>query len=564
MGEGKALVPAAAPHTHSGHWGEARGTLAEERRTAASLRMEEGVDPFPWKEVERATGAETIQGNALSLQFEGPSTFDTWIQAILSARRFVYFENYVVRDDRVGRAFRDALITKARQGVPVFVLHDWLGCWATPRRYWRPLREAGVHVRAFNPPALALGDPLGALQRDHRKLVAVDGCRAFVGGFCVGDEWTGTATRAPWRDTGVEIRGPAAWAAAQAFERVWAEAGAATADLSASAPVPERAGDTPVWLVEGEPGRARVYRTLHLATARARERVWITDAYFVAPRPLSEALAAAARQGVDVRILLPANNNWPLVGAMSRGGYRFLLEAGVRVFEWIGPMIHAKTSVVDGVWCRVGSSNLNSASLLGNWELDVGVLDPELGAQMEGLFIADLASSVEIVLPGRQVAVPARPWEPVLGPGRRASLDPEGTLADRLEEQLRSLGKGTNPRLRIAPFVRAGASLGDALAGNRPLGREDRAVLGTLSAMVLIPAVLAALFPTAVGWVVAVTGLWFGGILAVRAFLQAARARAEERGRGPSEGAPPSGASRGAGPDFESVRETERGPIASE
>jgi cardiolipin synthase len=299
--------------------------------------------------------------------------------------------------------------------------------------------------------------------------------------------------------------------------------------LAAALDDPLPAGETPVWLIEGEPGKARVYRTLHLAIARARRSVWITDAYFVAPRPISEGLASAARQGVDVRILLPANNNWPLVGSASRGGYRFLLEAGVRLFEWQGPMMHAKTSVVDGLWCRVGSSNLNNASLLGNWELDVVVLDGGLGSQMEGLFMADLASSVEIVLPRRRVQVQEQPRVPAIDPTRKESLEPEGTLPKRLEQQIRSMGTGQAGRLRIAPFVRVGASLGDALAGNRPLGREDRTVLGTLSVMVLVPAVLAALFPAVMGWAVAVTGLWFAVILGVRAFLQARRARAEER-----------------------------------
>lgn len=206
-----------------------------------------------------------------------------------------------------------------------------------------------------------------------------------------------------------------------------------------------------------------------------------------------------------------------------------MLESGVRVFEWQGPMMHAKTSVVDGLWCRVGSSNLNNASLLGNWELDVGVLDAGLGSQLEGLFMADLASSAEIVLPGAKTSPPPLPKPVPVDPTPKESLDPEGTLPERLEQQIRSIGTGRSGRLRIAPFVRAGASLGDALAGNRPLGREDRTMLGTLSVMVLVPAVLAALFPTVAGWAVAITALWFAVILGVRAFLQARRARAEER-----------------------------------
>ena len=479
-----------------------------------------------WDQIERATGSPTLLGNQIRLQFEGSASFDAWLEAIDGARRFVYFENYVVRDDRVGRAFREALIAKAHQGVPVLVVHDWLGCWATPRRYWKPLRDAGVQVRAFNRPSLAIGDPLGVLQRDHRKLVVADGEVAFVGGFCIGEEWTGSRSRPPWRDTGVEIRGPAAHSAALAFERLWGEIGEPSFLAATLSPPPDE-GPTPVWLIEGEPGKARVYRTLHLAATRARSRIWVTDAYFVAPRSVTEALSAAARQGVDVRILVPSHNNWPLVGSLSRGGYRSLLENGVRIFEWQGPMIHAKTAVVDGSWSRVGSSNLNSASLMGNWELDVGVLDPDLAGQLEGLFLADLASAREIVLPGR----------PTLPAGRlpgeadtpKALLDPEGTIPERIEQQLRSRGATGGRRVGMAPLVRAGSVLGGALAGNRTLGREDRTVLGTLSVAILVLAALAAIFPVFVGWAVAVVATWFGVVTGIRALAQRRRARAAER-----------------------------------
>jgi cardiolipin synthase len=502
--------------------------------------------------MERAAGVAEIRGNALRLQFEGSSTFDAWLDAIDRARRFVHFENYIIRDDRVGRAFREALVAKASEGVPVRVLYDWVGSWATPRRYWKPFREAGVEVRAFNRPSVR--DPFGVFQRDHRKLVCVDGEVAFVGGFCVGVEWSGTGKEPPWRDTGVEIRGPAAAAASGAFERIWAELGAPVppelhADPARAGPV----GETPVWVIEGEPGRSRVYRALQLVAAHARRRLWITDPYFVAPRPVSEALSAAARDGVDVRVLLPAHNNWPWVGSLSRGGYRSLLDAGVRLFEWQGPMIHAKTSVADGIWGRVGSSNLNTASLLGNWEIDVGVLDESLAAQLEGLFLADLTSSVEIVLPRRRISMyeggpPAGEHEPhgtqapddggahpeAHGhlPARRESLEPVGPLTERLAGEIqRSLrtGSGGSTGWRIADFVRAGSAFGDAIAGHRTLGREDRTVLGTAATALLVLAVLLAIFPTAAGWTLAVVLGWFAIVLAVRALIQARRARVAEQ-----------------------------------
>jgi len=482
----------------------------------------------------RATGAERVDGNAIRLQFDGPDTFDAWIEAIDRAETYIHFENYILRNDRVGRVFRDALIRKAAQGVQVRVLYDWVGSWATNRRYWKPFREAGVEVRAFNPPSVR--NPFGILQRDHRKVVCVDGEVAFVGGFCVGEEWAGKGGHAPWRDTGIEMRGPAAAVCARAFQRIWEQIGEPVAREARSRPQDvEPVGDTPVWIIEGEPWRSRVYRETQLIAASARERIWITDPYFVAPFPVGEALTAAARDGVDVRILLPAHNNWPLVGTLSRGGYRGLLEAGVRIFEWQGPMIHAKTTVADGLWSRIGSSNMNFASLLGNWEIDVGVLDEDLAAQMEGLFLADLASSVEIVLPRSSAVVPeAGPSAGDEGPEPEAaraqtSLDPGRTIQERIRK-LREGPRGSTG-WGIADFVRAGSVLGDALAGHRTLGREDRTVLGTAAGLILVIAAVSAFFPWLVGWFVAVMAGWAGIILGVRAVIQAQRARREEEER---------------------------------
>ena len=489
---------------------------------------------FPWKAMDRATGDPVVAGNTLKLQFEGPHTFDAWIEAIEGAERFVHFENYILRDDRVGRAFREALVAKARQGVAVRVLYDWIGCWATPSRYWSPFREVGVEVRAFNRPSVR--DPLGVLQRDHRKLVCVDGRVAFVGGFCVGEEWAGSGEQPPWRDTGVEIAGPAAAAAGRTFERVWALLGDPVPEETRMSPDGEPlVGGTPVWVIDGAPGRSRVYRTLQLVAAHAQRRIWITDPYFLAPRPVAEALGAAARDGVDVRILLPAHNNWPWVGSLSRSGYRSLMESGVRLFEWQGPMIHAKTSVADGVWSRVGSSNLNAASLLGNWEIDVGVVDEGVAGQLEGLFLADLASSVEIVLPRRHISLLRAAAQEELSPGEpttpKTPIEPEGKLPERLgRRRLQPRAGRGSTGWRLADLVRTGRTLGDALAGNRTLGREDRTVLGTGAVLLLLVAILAGFLPRLIGFLVASVAGWLGLVTSVRALMQARLARIEERG----------------------------------
>lgn len=474
--------------------------------------------------LQRATGTAASDGNRVELQFEGPTTFERWIEVIGAARRFVHFENYVVRDDRVGRAFRDVLVEKARQGVSVRLIYDWVGCWATPRRYWAPLHAAGVEVRAFNRPSIR--DPYGVFQRDHRKLVAVDGEVAFAGGFCIGEAWAGRGQDPPWRDTGLEIHGPAAATAANAFERIWDVMGDPVPEEFRGKPSAcDAAGDTPVWVIEGEPGRTRVLRTLLLIASMVRERFWITDPYFVAPKSVSEALVAAARQGVDVRVLLPAHNNWPLVGSLSRGGYRFLLENGVRLFEWQGPMIHAKTSVADGVWSRIGSSNLNSYSLLGNWEIDIGVMDPSLAGQLEGLFLADLTSSIEIVLPRRKVSPSGADRPDRRDAPRQSSLDPQDPLPERALALLRE--NPTLSGLRVAQLVRAGAQFGEALAGNRLLGPEDRAVLGTVATILLVVTVALVLIPKVVAWSLAVVFAWIWLIITVRVMSAKRRAKKE-------------------------------------
>jgi len=187
-------------------------------------------------------------------------------------------------------------------------------------------------------------------------------------------------------------------------------------------------------------------------------------------------------------------------------------------------MMHAKTTVSDGAWCRVGSSNMNSASLMGNWELDVGVLDRGLAAQLEGLFLADLASSREIVLPRTDVAGARAHPAGEGGAPRQVPLDPQGTLAQRWGSI-----RATRTTGRLgAPLVRAGSALGGALAGNRTLGREDRTVLGTVAIVILLFSALAAFAPTLVGWMVAAVGIWFGTVTGIRAFAQRRRGRAEE------------------------------------
>jgi cardiolipin synthase A/B len=362
-------------------------------------------DPSVASSINRAAGGRPVPGNQVGLLIDGPDAYRAMLDTIARASRWIHFENYIIRDDSEGRRFADALIARAREGVHVRVLYDAVGSFSTRRRLWRHLRDGGVEVRPFHP--LRVLSLISNISRNHRKLVVADGARAVMGGLCIGCEWTGSAIEGaqPWRDTAVEVAGPAAAVLDQAFARTWEIAGGRIPDEDTAGRV-EPQGAAEVRVISGEPGRERTYRVVELLTAGSISRLWITDAYLVAPPRLFQALRDAARDGVDVRLLVPGSSDLPLVRNLSRIGYRDLLRSGVRIFEWEGPMLHAKSLVADTRWVRIGSSNLNPSSLLGNYELDVLIEAPTLAEAMERQFRLDIAQSREVTR--RRVRGPQR------------------------------------------------------------------------------------------------------------------------------------------------------------
>ena len=255
------------------------------------------------------------------------------------------------------------------------------------------------------------------------------------------------------------------------------------------------AGDDDVRVVIQEPGKLRILRVLELLTADVTQRLWIADAYFLAAPSLLQSLMAAAQDGIDVRILLPATNDLPIVGALSRTGYRQLLEAGVRIWEYTGVMMHAKSTVADGVWGRVGSTNLNITGLVTNWELDVVGEGPAFGAQMEAMFEADLANAREIRL---------------LGGGQRPRAQPERRLrpAERAARRQAQRQMPDRRSAAVATLSRVGQlALHDSDAA---LSQHERAVTATISGIVLGISVLGARFPRLLAWPLAAVGVLLG------------------------------------------------------
>ena len=438
----------------------------------------------------RASGAPLVPGNDVSLLKDASQNYPAWLEAIAAARRTIHFESYIIHDDAIGEQFAQALAARARAGVRVRLIYDWLGAVGkTSGRFWRELRAAGVEVRCFNP--LSLSSAITWLSRDHRKMLAVDGQVGFVTGLCVGRYWVGDAARGiePWRDTGIGVRGPAVADLERAFARMWA----LTGQPIPAAEVPTRdslpaAGDVAVRVIASMPGTAELYRLDQFIAAAARRTLWLTDAYFVGTSAYVQSLRAAARDGVDVRLLVPgATDIWILRG-LSRAGYRPLLEAGVRVFEWNGTMLHAKTAVADGRWARVGSTNLNLQSWIGNWELDVAVEDEGFAARMEAMYLDDLGRATEITLTARARVVKSAeaPRRPAGQPG--------------------SAGRAA------AGAVSIGSAVGAAMTGRRALGPAEARIMGMAGLVLLVLGLLALVWPWIIAGPLAVGALW----LAVR------------------------------------------------
>jgi cardiolipin synthase len=354
--------------------------------------------------------ARVSTGNKVTLLRDGPATFDAMLALIAGAREQVSLESYIVRSDDVGQRFAPELISAARRGVRTRVLWDWIGSRTTSPAFLRMLRDAGVAVRIFNLPSLRRRW-FGFLPRDHRKLLVVDGAAGVIGGIGLGHEWTTGMHQhsqggfSAWRDTAVQIEGPAAADMDRAFEHSWDRARSArhqvrTGTSQGVAPTDAMLDDGPsmVAIVEGEPGRYRVARSLEIMSVAAARSIWISDAYFMPNLALVEALSGAARDGVDVRLLVPSRGDHPWMIHATRRYYPRLLGSGVRIWEWAGEMMHAKTSVVDGRYVRVGSTDFNILGLAINFELDAMIDDPVLGAAMNTMFEEDIAHSNPITM----------------------------------------------------------------------------------------------------------------------------------------------------------------------
>jgi len=451
------------------------------------------------KTFERIAEAPLIHGNEVSLLIDAEENYPAWLAAIDSAKRYIHFESYIIHDDDQGKLFAERLMAKAKDGVRVRVVYDWLGGFGkTSRRFWKRLSAAGVEVRCYNP--FDFLRPLGWINRDHRKIISVDGEVSFVTGLCVGSMWAGYPEKEipPWRDTGVMIRGKAVAEIEKSFAEIWALLGEPIpSDEIADADSIADAGNKSVRVVSGHPGNARLYRLDQLFGSLAQETLWLSDAYFAGTDAYIETLRSAASAGVDVRLLVPSANDIFVMSAVSRSGYRSLLESGVRIWEWNGPMMHAKTAVIDGFWSRVGSTNLNISSWVGNAEIDVVVEDVDFGKRMQEMYLEDLENATEIVLDENRRARPVAP------------------MPKHKSNGIRGIGKGKGRYGSTALLIGSTIGASISVGAMRSVKSIEWKVTLLTGALLMLIAAVSFRYPKAIAFTVGVLALWLALALTI-------------------------------------------------
>jgi cardiolipin synthase A/B len=355
---------------------------------------------------ETISGRPLNAGNKVTLLVDGPATYAAMSKLIQNATDHVNFETFTYEDDATGRGFADILLQKAAQGVQVNLIYDAVGSLQTSSSFFRHLRGSGIQVLEFNPinPVAARGRWLQTItHRDHRKLLIGDGAVAITGGVNITSDYSASISESshrekdklPWRDTDVQIEGPAVAEFQRLFMDTWKrENGPELAKKNYFPPL-KQAGNELVRVIGSTPGRlSRTTYMMYLAAIScALNTIHLTSPYFVPDEQMLNALTDAAKRGVDVKIILPAKSDSEMAFYAGRSHYSQLLSSGVKLYEHRNTILHAKTAVIDGVWSSVGSTNMDLWSFLRNDEVNAVILGREFANQMEAMFIRDIENS---------------------------------------------------------------------------------------------------------------------------------------------------------------------------
>ena len=396
---------------------DARGPIPEKKAAAIldRLKQNSGAIDILDKQIaleQAIVGSPLVAGNKATLLQDGPATYAAMFAAIGQARDHVNLESYIFEDDEVGEQFAQLLLVTQARGVQVNLIYDSVGGFNTPKSFFEQLTRGGVAVLEFNPiNPFSVKKAWRPNNRDHRKLLVVDGKVAFLGGINIssvyssGSILSGSNKRRPeksaWRDTHLQIDGPVVAEFQKLFLQTWQKQQGPELAKKDYFPVLKAQGKELVRAIGSTPDDpfSLIYLTLISAIGNAENQIYLTTAYFVPDPQLLKSLVEAATRGVDVKLILPSRSDSAVVFHAGRAHYTELLQGGVKVYEHAGALLHAKTAVIDGVWSTVGSTNLDWRSFLDNDEINAVVLGREFAQKMQVMFDADLASSQAIDLP---------------------------------------------------------------------------------------------------------------------------------------------------------------------
>jgi len=349
-----------------------------------------------------------LLGNKVKLLQDGAETYPAMLAAIRSARDHINLESYIIEDDEIGRQFTDLLLEQQARGVQVNIIYDSVGGISTPKAFFDRLSARGIAVLEFNPiNPFASMTPWLINNRDHRKILVVDGRIAFIGGINISSVYSGGSVSSqsnkggqtrPWRDTDLQLEGPVVAELQKLFLSTWAKQRGRPLAAREYFPPLKAEGDAIVRSIGSTPDDpfSLIYLTLMSAIGNAEKHIYLTNAYFVPDPQFLKALTDAAGRGVDVKLVLPSHSDSALVFHAGRSHYSQLLKGGVRLYEREGAVLHSKTAVIDGVWSTVGSSNLDWRSFSDNDEVNAVVLGREFAQQMLTAFASDVKASQAI------------------------------------------------------------------------------------------------------------------------------------------------------------------------
>ncbi len=354
---------------------------------------------FSRRNIEKIYGTPFTDGNNVTLLWKDKELFHNIFNRIKEAKELICLEFYIFRNDETGNELAEILKQKASEGVKVYILYDHFGSFVTSIKFWKDLKQSGIRIRASRP--FKWTAPFHYVHRDHKKLIIIDGDKAFTGGLNIANEYRGYhrfKRKIGWRDTGIFLEGPIAKTLLDTFKKSWEIWKGTPIHFNKNVePITDGLPVLPIFASSAK-GRRKMRKLIYDSISQSQKSIYLTTAYFTPSRRMLQILENAVLRGADVKLLLPGKSDISAAYYAGRAFFTKLLKAGVEIYNYHGEILHAKTSVFDEMWSIIGSANLDFQSLRRNDEGNVGIIDTSFGNQMKEIFYEDLKQSEKITL----------------------------------------------------------------------------------------------------------------------------------------------------------------------